>query len=64
MHLSNLLHLRLCITFICSVHKGQKRAADPVEGELQKIVRHLVDSGTKPESFLKTTKYFNHYAIF
>lgn len=45
------------------VLRGQKEALNPMELELEAVVRHHVGAGTKPRSSMRATSALTHWAL-
>lgn len=54
------LHVCLCIFCTPGIHRGQKRALDPLELEFYIFVSHEVKQGIEPESSGRATSVLNH----
>jgi hypothetical protein len=55
------VYLGKCVPHVCSTHRGQKRASDPLELELQALVSCSTQVlGTELRSSARTARTLNH----
>ena len=55
--------MHVCIAYLYSAQRNQKRASDPLELELQTVVNLHVGAGIEPGSSGRAASALNHWAI-